>query len=1082
MLSKNKPHNSDQGAGKTRKWLLAGSVILFLMFIAALVVVESYLASPSLKQQIRQTVAAESGADIDWQKLSIALLPRPALVMTETAIQRPESGQLNIAELRITPALSSLLVGDLRLAGLDIYDPEMNLDLPPAAEEKSDLQLPAWIELVYVFALIFGDTAEAIADIDVELLDGHLNITRSQQPLLLLDGLDLSLDLSVESPRAANATLQGRSSQVEIWKNGQKLGVDSFELDGEVSLEESELRLVLEHLNLGQPAVVLSGTMVQQLDTPEVRVMLSGEDIDVEATRRLVLDVAGELELTNEIFGYLRGGLVEEITFQARGEAPADLGELSNFRIDGTLAHGVVSIPPIELDLQDVNGEVSIVDGVLEGSSLTARLEGAVGEEGSLQIGLGSDNDVFKLELLIEADLSQSNKRIVTKIVDNEAFRDEADRIANLQGNCRGKLIIGDNLQDIAAEVEVYELNFTTEYDRLPVRIETRSGQATIVENRIELRNMQGTIGGSPFNDLSATIDYTNGLSLDVHSGPLAFAMDELYPWLASFSVLADDFRYFSQIKGMVNLTGLHFQGDIDDPKKWQIDTKGSLANLLLESPEWNREIKLLRGEFILDSQELTFTGLEAISGGSKVLASGRLPDYKDGLGRFALNLDGNLDEEALTRLWQKIHIPEILLVHPPVKLSEVKVEQTKMGQTFVTGEFFLEKGINLFLDLDYQENLLAIKKLQVEDQHSTAEMELSYGVDTFDLAFTGSLQSKTLSALFQADDFSRSRLEGDLSLNTKKQNGPEGFAQGYLNGKNISIPISIEEHADIDNITLIGEGSQVMAVLSSLSWQTYTWTPVQSSFDLNGEEPQLRVIEAKLCGIDSPGTITFADDAVAMEFDLQGKELDVARTFSCLYPKRVEMSGTLDLTSSIKTAGSNGDLLKTLRGPLRMVLTDGVIEEGRTLAKVLEVLNVTEIFRGKLPDFSSKGFVYSAISVEGQFSGGKLLIDTLFMDGKTVEIAGQGEIDLIANTIDMDLMAAPFKTVDSIIKLIPGVNYLFGGSLIAIPMSVEGDLDDPVVQVMSADSMGSGLRRLWERTAKSPSKLLDLFTPDSNN
>ena len=62
---------------------------------------------------------------------------------------------------------------------------------------------------------------------------------------------------------------------------------------------------------------------------------------------------------------------------------------------------------------------------------------------------------------------------------------------------------------------------------------------------------------------------------------------------------------------------------------------------------------------------------------------------------------------------------------------------------------------------------------------------------------------------------------------------------------------------------------------------------------------------------------------------------------------------------------------------------------------------------------------------------------------------------------------------------MLPGVNYLFGGSLIAIPMSVKGDLDDPVVQAISADSISSGLGRLWKRTTSSPSKLLDLLTPE---
>ena len=66
------------------------------------------------------------------------------------------------------------------------------------------------------------------------------------------------------------------------------------------------------------------------------------------------MDVAGESEITSEIFGYLQGGQVEEITFQSQGKVPAELGDLNNFRIDGSLVHGLVSIPPLELDLQDV--------------------------------------------------------------------------------------------------------------------------------------------------------------------------------------------------------------------------------------------------------------------------------------------------------------------------------------------------------------------------------------------------------------------------------------------------------------------------------------------------------------------------------------------------------------------------------------------------------------------------------------------------------------------------------------------------------------------------------------------------------
>ncbi len=80
--------------------------------------------------------------------------------------------------------------------------------------------------------------------------------------------------------------------------------------------------------------------------------------------------------------------------------------------------------------------------------------------------------------------------------------------------------------------------------------------------------------------------------------------------------------------------------------------------------------------------------------------------------------------------------------------------------------------------------------------------------------------------------------------------------------------------------------------------------------------------------------------------------------------------------------------------------------------------------------------------------------------------------------TLDGQLLAAPFKTVNTIIKYIPGVNYLLGGSLVAIPISLAGTLDDPKVEVLSASAVGSSLYNLAERTITSPYKLFETINP----
>ena len=80
--------------------------------------------------------------------------------------------------------------------------------------------------------------------------------------------------------------------------------------------------------------------------------------------------------------------------------------------------------------------------------------------------------------------------------------------------------------------------------------------------------------------------------------------------------------------------------------------------------------------------------------------------------------------------------------------------------------------------------------------------------------------------------------------------------------------------------------------------------------------------------------------------------------------------------------------------------------------------------------------------------------------------------------TVDLELLAAPLQTVDTVVKNIPGVNYLMAGSLVAIPVSIKGPLEDPQVRVLSASSIGSSLLRLGERVIKSPLKLIETFTP----
>ena len=185
-------------------------------------------------------------------------------------------------------------------------------------------------------------------------------------------------------------------------------------------------------------------------------------------------------------------------------------------------------------------------------------------------------------------------------------------------------------------------------------------------------------------------------------------------------------------------------------------------------------------------------------------------------------------------------------------------------------------------------------------------------------------------------------------------------------------------------------------------------------------------------------------------------------------------MTGKMEFASRIKAKGEMGELIRKLEGPLNVTFRKGVIEQNRILSTLLEVLNVTEIIKGRLPNMATAGFNYTIITMDGQFRNGKLLVDKLFIDGETLDVLGFGEVDIEKKTINLELLATPFKTADTIIKYLPGINYLMGGSLVAIPVSVKGDPVNPRVSIMSPASVSKGLLNLGARTLKLPYKVME--------
>jgi len=204
-----------------------------------------------------------------------------------------------------------------------------------------------------------------------------------------------------------------------------------------------------------------------------------------------------------------------------------------------------------------------------------------------------------------------------------------------------------------------------------------------------------------------------------------------------------------------------------------------------------------------------------------------------------------------------------------------------------------------------------------------------------------------------------------------------------------------------------------------------------------------------------------------------ENRQLD--QTVTCHWGKNQLVTGKFNLSGQLFAISNSKEIGKVLNGKLKFFATDGSIYRYDTLAKIFALLNLSEIFRGKLPDMVKQGFAYNSIQADGKLENGKFVFNEFVIDGASMTTVCEGYIDLARDKMDMVVLVAPFKTVDYIIKHIPLVNQILGGKLVSIPFRVKGNPADPDIIPLSPTAIGAGVLGIIKRTLKLP---VTIFQP----
>ena len=201
--------------------------------------------------------------------------------------------------------------------------------------------------------------------------------------------------------------------------------------------------------------------------------------------------------------------------------------------------------------------------------------------------------------------------------------------------------------------------------------------------------------------------------------------------------------------------------------------------------------------------------------------------------------------------------------------------------------------------------------------------------------------------------------------------------------------------------------------------------------------------------------------------FKIRGKPVD---TWMAIFGFGNEIiTGTLDLEGKLTARVTPGaTIFETTTGPIYFEIKNGSLVSSSTLRKILDLISLENIFDKKNVLLWRDSFNFDLIRGRFDLTRGVFSTNSLMMDAPAFDLFADGTLDVMNNTIKMQVKLAPFGTISKLFGSIPYLGYVLTGktgSLFDYTFSVTGKIGNPDVQYTplagTVDSLTGYVKRL---------------------
>jgi hypothetical protein len=1184
--------------------VMGGIAAALVLLFSLLLLLPRLINLEMVRGRILENISEVVGGSVEFEKVDLSFFPRPHAVAHDVRLSLPGKLTGDVHSMAIYPEIFPLFTGRISIALLHVEAPNIEVKLPQVPEKgeqtiestvalaasqasgcvirvkKGKLDLFGRDRSVWRFRGIHARIGLAENRLEIDMtcksnlweevtfdgwldlqnLDGNGRIELTHfQPHLLAQHLtsfpssrvvdskmDVSLNIATKGLQVLLAEFEGSIPYLTFHRGSQEWVMKGKSLNGSFQWNKDEASVTFSEVRLDNPQLNVSGKLRVDQASRQISLALEGRDVDVHSTWEAALAVAGDNAPIQSLSNVVRRGKVPLISLHATGDSFADLRELKNIVIKGSMADGQIFVPGADLDLQGVKGEVTISNGILEARNLQARHGESFGRHGTLKLGLQEENAPLHLDIMMQADLAQLSI-LLKDWVGDASFVRELNLIEDVKGKATGRLVLEGSTESIKTRVDVSEFHLFAHYARMPSPLKIDGGYFSYDKRRITVKDLKAELEGFSLSEVAGQIHWTEGSYLDIASGKSQISLGKIYPWLSSIVGTDDRLKTVGTMDGVVSISEMSLKGPLFTPEEWDFKITGDVHKLAVEGTFFPKPIAVSQGTFVLLPDKASFTASQTDILDARLHVAGTLYGYLQTIQKTNLTFQGEIGPDATQWVSGFASLPRELHLQAPLSVLEALLVWEKDVETSFSGKLVVQNGPKVSADVLHSSQGLMLKDLSIQDGESSASLNLYLTKTALGLKFVGHLTRRTIEDLLVETEFPHGWIRGEFKVNIMMDEPLKSTAHGKLMGEDLIFPLKSGKPLAINSIALVAKGNDIDIMTArvtrgdhhvvleghvdvseegwrldlgletdSVDWDnvreilaeasgektdvkeaghlwnlpvkgnirlrsgqfrygTLTWSPFHGEISLNGERVRLVVNEANLCGISTPGTINILPQELQLHVKPVTKDHDLDHTLTCLGNEEKLMTGRFDFQMEVMAQGKKEELMKSLDGNIGFLAKNGRIYRYGLFAKIIAFLNVTEVFKGKMPDVVKKGFAYNSITAKGELKQGQLLLKEFILDGASMQIVCEGNIDLANRELDLKVLVAPFKTVDSVVKRIPVVGYLLGGSVACVPMKATGSLTDPRVTYLDASAVGSGLVGVMKRAVRFP---VNIFSP----